>query len=221
MSYYKNFKIVIGTPLWRLYLRWVYNQSIKDFKKLNFTPIFNKEGFNCLLCGVGNEMTADEFIRFVLARNNQPKIWIIDLGSEQIEAVRALVDKKYPDQEIVVKKINALDLETLIKPGSLDWIETDGVFEYFDNDALKKLLMVWKRLLSKEGFITTRACSTNGLIDRFLDQIKIWGGRVWLSVIAYSRSRHKLHQLFKEAGFKFTEGPTPLTIFKRYSLIND
>lgn len=221
MSYYKNFKIVIGTPLWRIYLRWVYSQSIEDFKKLEFSPNFEKKDFSCLLCGVGNEVTADEFISFVLAKNDQAKIWIIDLGSEQIDAVSKLVSKKYPKKDINIKQINALSLDSLIKQGSLDWIETDGVFEYFDNNSLEKLLEVWKKLLSESGFITTRACSVKGPIDYLLDQIKIWGGKAWLNVVSFSHKREYLHRLFKNVGFKFVEGSTPLYHFKRYSLIND
>ncbi|MFA6570048.1 MAG: hypothetical protein WCT77_02300, partial [Bacteroidota bacterium] len=58
MSYYKNFRIIIGTPLWRLYLRWRYKKSIEDFYKLGFQPNFSNKSFTTLLCGVGNETTA-------------------------------------------------------------------------------------------------------------------------------------------------------------------
>lgn len=219
MSYYENFRIVIGTPLWRVYLRWVYAESIEDFKKLKFNPDFNKEDFSCLLCGVGNEVTADEFIKFTLQKNKEAKIWIIDLGDEQTEAVRKLVEQKYQAANMNIKKINALDLGKLIKEYSIDWIETDGLFEFFDNESLGKLLQVWNKLLTKNGFITTRACSTKGLIDKFMDNIKVWGGRVWLNVTTYSHTRKTLHKLFTKNRFKFVEGSTPLSIYKRYSLI--
>lgn len=219
MSYYKNFRIIIGTPLWRDYLRWVYKTSIDDFNKLKFTPDFNKKGFTCLLCGVGNEVTADEFLRFILEKNSQAKIWIIDLGGEQIEAVKSLVEQKYPGQNITIKKINALELDKIIKPGSIDWIETDGLFEFFNNDALEKLLKVWTKLLAKNGFVTTRACSSKDFIDRLMEDLKVWGGKKWLGVTAYAHTRKQMHDLFKKAGFKFVEGSTPLKHFKRYSLI--
>lgn len=220
MSYYKNFRIVIGTPLWRLYLRWVYKQGLSDFKKFNYNPNFSQDNFTCLLCGVGNEVTADEFIKFVLEKNKQAKIWIIDLGKEQIEAVKNLVQGKYSDANISVKKINALDLKTIIKPHTIDWIETDGLFEFFDKDSLKQLLIVWKGLIAKNGFITTRACSTENFWDRLLDQIKVWGGKNWLNVEVYSHTRKCLYDIFHSLEFKFTERSTALSIYKRYSILN-
>ena len=95
MSYYKNFGLVLGNPLWRVYLRWRYKKSINDFNKLNITPNFAKQHFSCLLCGVGSEVTAEEFINFVLKRNPNPNIWMIDLGQEQIDAIKKMVVKKF------------------------------------------------------------------------------------------------------------------------------
>lgn len=220
MSYYKNFRIVIGTPLWRVYLKWVYPISIKDFEKLGFNPDFQKKYFKALLCGVGNEMTADEFIKFVFSKNKQAKIYIIDLGEEQIAAVKKLVEQKYQGANIIIKRIDALDLEMMIKPKSIDWIETDGLFEFFDYESLEKLLKIWKNILKEDGFITTRANSTKGTIDRLLDSIKVLLGRVWLGVTAYTHTRQRLHKLFKSSGFSFVQGSTPLLTYKRYSLVN-
>lgn len=72
--YYHRFKIVIGTPIWRAYLRWAYKTCIDDLRKLHFYPDFNRQDFTALLCGVGNETTADEFINFVIARNEKAKL---------------------------------------------------------------------------------------------------------------------------------------------------
>lgn len=128
MSYYRKFRIVIGAPPWRIYLRWAYKKCIEDLNKLNFKPNFNKKDFTCLLCGVGNETTADEFIKFVIKRNSKSKIIIIDIGEEQIKAVERLVKNNYQNLNIKIKKIDALKLDTLLGKYSLDWIETDGFF---------------------------------------------------------------------------------------------
>ena len=69
MSYYRNFKIIIGTPLWRYFFRQEYKKCVDNLKKLNLSPDFYKNSFTALLCGVGNEVTADEFIKFILAKN--------------------------------------------------------------------------------------------------------------------------------------------------------
>ncbi len=219
MSYYKKFRIVIGTPLWRIYLRWAYKTCISDFRKLNFVPNFSKQEFTCLLCGVGNEVTADEFIRFVLERNKNPHIWIIDLGNEQLSAVRHMIEKKYPSVNITIKEINALDLASIIKPNSIDWIETDGVFEFFHVASLKKLLIVWKELLSRNGFITTRACASRGKVDEFLDNMKVKTAREWLQVENFTHTEKLLDKLFTEAGFRYVDGPTVAPLYRRYSLI--
>lgn len=221
MSYYKNFGLILGNPLWRVYLRWRYKKSIEDFSKLNFTPNFKKKDFTCLLCGVGNEVTAEEFIKFVIKRNLDPNIWMIDLGKEQIDAVKQMVIRKFPNLNIKVNQINALDLNNLIKENSIDWIETDGLFEFFDNTSIRKLLNVWKKLLTKDGFITTTATSSRWKLQEYFDNIKIWAGKVWLGVAVYPHTRTQMRQNFKAVGFKFVEGPTMLPYFKRYSLIQE
>jgi len=219
MSYYKNFGLILGNPLWRQYLRWRYKKSIDDFSKLNFYPNFNKKDFTCLLCGVGNEVTAEEFINFVLKRNKNPNIWMIDLGKEQVNAVKIMVSKKFPNLKIKVKQIDAIDLGSFIKEHSLDWIETDGLFEFFDNTSIRKLLNVWKKLLSNNGFITTTATSSRWILQEYFDKVKIWAGKVWLGVVVYPHTRTQMRQNFKAVGLKFVEGPTIIPYFKRYSLI--
>jgi len=221
MSYYKRFGLVLGNPLWRLYLRWRYSRSIDDFSRLGFTPRLNEPGFTSLLCGVGNEVTAQEFIEFILKRNNSPHIWIIDLGKEQIDAVKRLINQKYPHLHIDIKQIHALDLNTLIKPNTVDWIETDGLFEFFDNNSIRKLLKIWKMLLTKDGFITTTATSSRWKLQEYFDRVKIWVGKKWLGVITYPHTRTEMRQNFKSEHLKYVEGPTPVPYFKRYSMLVD
>lgn len=219
MSYYRNFRIVIGNPLWRLYLRWRYQKSIDDFNKLGFRPNFSKKTFACLLCGVGNEVTAEEFIRFVLKNNFNAKFWIIDLGKEQIDAVKKMVNQKFPGINIRIKQINAFDLNLLIKKHSIDWIETDGLFEFLTNDQIVVLLKIWRELLTKEGFATTSATSFRWKLQSCFDQVKIWLGKKWLGVYVYSHSRSEMRNNFIKSGFQYVEGPTFIHYFKRYSLV--
>lgn len=219
MSYYKRFGIVLGNPLWRQYLRWRYRKSINDFNKLNFTPNFDKQNFTCLLCGVGNEVTAEEFINFVLKRNANPNIWMIDLGQEQIAAVKKMVIEKFPKYNIYLKQIDALELIKLIKRHSVDWIETDGLFEFFDNDSIRQLLNVWKNLLTKDGFITTTATSSRWKLQEYFDRVKIWVGKTWLGVKVYPHTRTQMRHNFEASGLRFIEGPTMIPYFKRYSMI--
>lgn len=219
MTYYRRFSIIIGTPLWRWYISKQYQRGIEDLGKLGREPEFGKKRFTALLCGVGNEATAEEFIKFVYEKNHTATILIIDMGEEQVRAVKKSISERYMDKRISVVKTNALDLEKLIKPGTVDWIETDGFWEYFDYDGLGKLLLVWHKLLKPQGFVTTSATSTASIFDEWVDRVKIWISRVWLDVKVYSHNREKLHRIINEVGFKFVERWTVLPYFRRYTII--
>ena len=219
MSYYRNFKVVLSSEIFKRYLLWAYGKGIEDLAKLNFRPNFNQIDFSCLLCGVGNEGTADLFIKFVTERNPRAKIWIVDLGQEQIAAVNTLVKEKYPDLDIVVKRINALDLQTLIPNESLDWIETDGFLEYFDSPDLERLFSIWRLLLKPSGFITTRDFSTGNGIAAVSDAFRVWLAKRWLGVSLFRHTKDEYARLFKQFNFKSAEGLTPLPTYKRFSIV--
>lgn len=219
MSYYRKFGAVLHNPLFRFYIRWVYKRCLRDLGKLGAVPNFKKKSFTCLLCGVGHEATADEFISFVSARNPMAKIIIIDLGKEQINAVNKLVKHKYPALSIVIKQINALNLDRFIQTESVDWIETDGLLEYFDKKSLAKLLKVWHKILTPDGFITTRDFASVGRFERVIDNFRIWLGKVWLGVVLHSHSWEELEKLFQAAGFRYTTHEFLFPTFYRFSLI--
>lgn len=219
MSYYKKFRIVIGTPFWKIYLRWAYKTCIEDLNKLNFISNFNKDNFLALLCGVGNETTADEFIKFVLNKNKKAKIIIIDLGNEQIAAANQLVKEKYSNFDIKIKRINALELDSFVKKNTINWIETDGFLEYFDKKSLLKLLLLWHSLLRQDGFVTLREPASHGLFGHFIDKFRVWVGKAWLNITLYEHTMRDLTLLFNKTGFRFTLENTILPTFKRFSLI--
>ena len=219
MRYYRNFWIFMNNPIAGAYLRWVYKKGVEDLLKLNFKPNFNTRNFVCLLCGVANERTADEFIKFTFEKNPNAKIIIIDRGTEQINAVRKLVKKKYSGFNIQIEQIDALDLQKIILPESLDWIETDAFLEFFDVEGLDKLFNVWHSLLKPTGFITTRDYVTNGPIGKINDTLRIWQMRIWLGVETFAHSPTDFANLFEKFNFKAIEGSTFLPTFKRFSLI--
>jgi hypothetical protein len=219
MSYYKNFKIVFNNPLWNMYLQWAYKKGVDDLNKLGFQPDFLKPGFSCLLCGVAQERTADEFIKFVIKRNPKAKIWIIDIAEEQVRVIENLVKEKYFNKNITIRRIDALKLDTIIPMGSLDWIETDGFMQYFDSPSLPKLWDVWNQLLSPDGFITIRDFSTTGSTAEVGDKFRIWLVKVWLKTKIFRHTKREFYELFKQCGFRVIEGPTLLPTYKRFSLI--
>lgn len=219
MSYYRSFKKVFNNPLWNIYLRWAYTRCVEDLKKVGFQPDFRKKDFACLLCGVAMERTAYEFIKFVIARNPEAKIWIIDLGEEQVAAVERLVVEKYRNVDVIVRRINALDLKTLISAGSLDWIETDGFIQYFDSPSLQKLMDVWLYLLKPDGFITFRDFTTGERTVVPADRFRIWLVKVWLKAKIFRHTKEELDSLFAQLNFRKVEGATILPTYKRFSLI--
>lgn len=218
-NYYKRFGVVLRSPLFPVYLRWAYDQGLRDVESLGLQPNFNKMGFSCLLSGCGNEQTADTFIQFVIQRNKNAKIYIIDLGDEQIQAIRKLVTLKFNDVNIEIHKINALYLDKIIKPKSLDWIETDGFMEYFDHQSLNKLLQNWYFLLKKDGFITTRDCVTEGKLTRIADFFRIKIAYRWLGVKLFTHTKQDFEKLFHNIGFKHFIGNTWLYTYRRFALI--
>lgn len=218
-TYYHRFKIIIGSHVWRFYLRWAYRKCIEDFSKLDFRADFNKQDFTALLCGVGNETTADEFIKFVIAKNKKARIIIIDIGAEQIRAVLKLVQSKYPSLNVDIKQINALELPSFLPSKSIDWLETDGFLEYFDKSNLHKLLNIWRILLKDNGFITIREPASDGEIGELIDYFRILIAKKWLGVIIYRHTKIELEKILNEHQFSFISGSTALPTFKRYSII--
>ncbi len=209
----------MNNPLAGAYLRWAYKKGIEDLLQFNLRPAFKREGFTCLLCGVANERTADEFITFVLKKNSRAHFWIIDIGKEQIDAVKKLVGKKYGGLDIRIEQVNALELSGLIKQSSIDWIETDAFMEFFDVAGLEKLFHVWHFLLKPNGFITTRDYISNGPFARINDFLRIWQMRIWLGVNTFAHSSKDFSSLFKKCKLQVVEGPTFIPTFKRFAMV--
>jgi len=219
VSYYQRFGIILKNPHFPGYLRWAYTACLKDVESLGLTPNLSKKDFTAILCGCGNEQTADTFIQYILERNKDPKIVIIDQGSEQIWAVKALVAKKYANQRIRIQQINALNLTKFVPKHSVDWLETDGFIEYFDHDSLNKLFGVWRSVLHDDGYITTRDCITTNFLTRIADWFRVTIGKIWLGVALFPHTWSELHQLIQKNGLIYTTGETKLFTYKRIAMI--
>jgi SAM-dependent methyltransferase len=220
MRYYRNHWLYANNPISGAYLRRAYEKGIENLRRLDFQPDFTKTNFTALLCGVGNERTAAEFITFVTKRNATATIWIIDIAEENLKAVQELVIKKYPNNNIHIKKINALELLTIIPKNSIDWIETDAFLEFFDNASLEKLLMVWRELLKPDGFITTRDYVNGGAWSSMLiNPLRYVVMEMWLGVNTYKHSQEDFDAVFEKVGLRVIEEPTFLPTYKHFSLM--
>ena len=217
-TFYPKFRRVSRLPLFKRYLNWGYSQGIKDLAKLNYKPDFNKKDFTCLLCGCASEITADIFIKFVLSKNSKATIYITDIGKEQIEAVNNLIKERYPADNIIAIKADLLKLDSLMA-NSIDWIETDAVLGYFDENELGIVLKKWSIWLKDNGFITMREAAVSGLFSLIADYVKRWGAKVFFASKLHQRRKETLDSTLTRAGFRFVSGPTPFPSLCRYSIV--
>ena len=178
-----------------------------------------RKNTTCLLCGVSGEITANEFIKFVLKNNYDCRIIIIDLGQEQIESVKRLVKEKYPGANIFVKQANALKLE-FIKDKSIDWIDTDGFFSFFNDRQLQMLFAEWKRILKNDGFITFRELISGGLFFTLANKLRAYVAKLYMGIVLNLHNTEELEQNIKQVGFKSSHSISPIPLLKRYCLIN-
>jgi SAM-dependent methyltransferase len=217
---YNLFQVVSHNPLFHYYLRWAYSQGIKDIVKTGNKIDFLKKNFTVLQCGTSGEITSEEFIKFVLRKNKKAKIYILDIGQRQIKAINNLVRTKYRNYNIKTLKINALDVCKYIRCQSVDLIETDGFLEYFSQKDLPKLLLSWKKLLTKDGFVITRVPTVRNRLEDFLYKRVLWVGRTFFGTDVYQYSDADLKKIFQKTGFRFVEGPTPLVfVLRRFLLL--
>jgi len=216
--FYKKFQIFSKFPFWPNYLRWVYSKAIQDASALGAISISKRKNFTCLLCGVSGEITAKEFIEFVLKMNSKSKIIIIDLGEEQIQSVKRLVKKHFANSDIQIKQANALDLG-FIKDKSIDWIDTDGFFSFFDEEQLLSLFKEWKRILRNDGFITFRELMSDGIISILANKMRDQVSQSYMGIKLYLHSSPELEKDLNEVGFKYSRSNSPIPLLDRYCLV--
>ena len=173
--------------------------------------------FTTLLCGTSGEITTDEFIKSVYSVNPKAKIIIIDLGKEQIDSVIKLINRSYTSKNIIIKQADALNLD-FIPTSTIDWIETDGFFCFFDEKTLPLLLFEWKRVLKNNGFVTFRDFATTTSFGRFIDWLRMKVTKTFVKFDLNRRSKKIMDKTFSDAGFKFISKRTFIPDFYRYCL---
>ncbi len=217
--FYDKFANITRFKAWRKYLRWAYNKTLEDTKSVNVVSISKRVNPKCLLCGVSGEVTAEEYIDFTIKTNPSSYINIIDLGNPQIQSVQNLVAKKYPKDRIIVKNANALNLN-FIKNHSIDWIDTDGFLAYFDDTMLLRLVIEWKRILKKDGYITFRECSGEGIIGIVINKTRLSIGNRWMPRILHEHTTKKIRTIFENEGFTLITKPTFIPTVDRFLIYN-
>lgn len=216
-SFYKKFEIFSHLPFWRPYLRIVYFKAFADSSSFGISPLEKRENFTCLLCGVSGEITADEFIKFVLGKIPNSKIIIIDIGDEQIQSVNNLVKNMYPNENIVIRQANALDLN-FIEGKTIDWIDTDGFFSFFDEAQLRGLFKEWKRILKDDGFITFRELISSGSMSSTANRLRALFSRIYIGINLNLHSQKELLKDFNEFELLYNTGRSPIPLLDCYCL---
>jgi len=217
-KYYSRFQLFTHNPLWKKNLRWAYQRCIDDLGKINHCPNFSKKNFTALLCGTSGEKTSSIFVNFVLSKNKNAKIIILDISETQLVKSKSVLTKQFPKANIKYVKADAKNTE--IKTASIDYIETDGFLEYFDADGLLLLLNEWKRLLSNGGFVTTRAFASNSFFGKITDKIRVLIGKHYLNVTLHVHHMKDIIGAIRKTGLDFVQGGgTFFPTFKRFSLL--
>lgn len=217
-NFYRKFQLISKFPLWPNYIRWVYKITIDDSALLGTKPITKRNDFTCLLCGVSGEITAREYIKFVFGINQKAKIVIIDIGKEQINSVQKLVKNNFPQANITIKRANALDL-SFIKNKSLDWIDTDGFFSFFDKKQLLELFKEWKRMLRDDGYITFRELTSHGPISKAANILRDKVSQAYMDTKLHLHTLDELISDFRKLKLKYSRGRSPIPLLDRYCLV--
>jgi len=219
-DFYKKFQIVSKFPLWPSYLRQVYKKAIVDALALGIGSLQNRASFTCLLCGVSGEITANEFIKFALKLHPKCKIMVIDLGEPQVNSVKQLVAEKFSEADIEIRRANALNLD-FIQNNSIDWIDTDGFFSFFDKDQLVALFKEWKRILRKDGFITFRELTSDNVLSISANKFRDRVSRVYINTKLHLHTFEELKKDFATLQFKYARHHSPIPFLERYCLLNE
>lgn len=219
-NFYQKFQLISKFPLFPSYLRWVYQKAVEDSSRFSITPFSLRSQPMCLLCGVAGEITANEYISFVLKTNPNANMIIIDLGKEQVESVKKLVKERYPKENIQVMQANAFNLG-FIKNNSIDWIDTDGFFSFFDQNELQNLFKEWKRILKDDGFISFRELTSGSLFFTIANHLRAFFSKAYMEISLHLHSEKELQGDFRKIGFRSRSGWSPAIALKRYCLVKD
>lgn len=168
------------------------------------TPLdIEKERFTALLCGTCGEVTSSIFVEHILRFNNHARIIILDLGDAQIKHSKEMTSKKFPDADVSYVVADARN--SGLPAASIDFIDTDFMFEYLDERGLNQLFAEWRRILVRRGHIAFRTFGTTSWLSRQLDYLLIHGFcRLLMKSDVYSHSLESIENMLQSNGFRYS-----------------
>lgn len=198
-DFYKRYqRYLSSTPIFSNYIRWVYKKTNTDIKQLNLQSNYN----NVLLCGTCGEITSLLFVKNILSINPKAHITILDYGEAQVQNSKLAIEKKYPNAD--VQYIVSDARSTIIEDQSIDYIDTDYMFEYFNKEGLDELFKEWKRILNPSGLITFRAFAVQSTFSKFLHwiMVDVYCG-FFLKSNIFMHSKKTIQSIIIRNGYKF------------------
>jgi len=202
-DFYKRYSLFLSSnPLFPRYIRWVYEKTVKDFERTDILPSFTKENFTALLCGTCGEITSGIFVDHILKFNSRGRIIILDYGEAQVNHSKVYISTKFPDAD--VSYIVADARQSGIPNASVDFIDTDFMFEYLDEQSLDQLFVEWKRILAPGGCVAFRAFGTGSWFSELIYRLFIKSFcKLILKSDIYSHTLVSIEETMKKNGFEY------------------
>lgn len=162
------------------YIRKNYSIIEKEVSKTVIFKSWNK--IRALLCWTSGEITSRYFSSMILWYNKQSTIIILDQWPDQVNQSRFFLEKELPNAQIEYCICDASN--TWFQEESIHFIETDFMFEYFNDSALNELISEWQRILHEDGVITFRAF----LYEWWFSWVLNWCINIWIYFFLWSKT---------------------------------
>lgn len=171
-----------------------------------------------MLCGTSGARTATNFVQFVLSKNPHAKIIILDISETPIEQSKNALTLKFPEANIHYIRSDAKNSN--LPARSVDYIESDAFFEFFNASDLTLLLKEWERLLKKGGFATTRAFARRYIIEKPADLFRKFVAIRYLDVQIHIHRRSDIINAIKNTDLQYVQkGDAFIPTFKRFAFL--
>lgn len=215
-----RFQYVTDNSIWSSYLRWAYQKCVDDFADWGHPVNFTEKGFTALLCGTAGAATTREFVTFILNKNKEAKIIILDIGTLQIQHSKAMVEAEFPNADITCLQADARIMP--LADHSIDLIETDGVFEFMNGSDVQTVLHHWHRILKDSGKCMFRDFAPRSPLTAGPNLIKKTIARTFFNLELFNHSWSDFQKMFDAARFQHRSGGTAfLPSFRRFTLIKN
>ena len=215
-AYYKRFRIFTHSVIWKIYISNSLTNSLYDLDALGRSSIFEKPGFTAMQCGTSGFKTSKCFFDFLLKRNSDCRIIVLDKSNYPLNEIKRNVHRKYSGIKFSFIQCDALSIP--IADASVDYIETDSFFQFFSLTALNQMLSEWHRVLKPDGFITTRCFCRNNQFGKIFDFFRKQLGK-YLNVQFIIHDYPSIIASLNLAGFNFKSNCYALPTLRRFTLI--